>query len=215
MTPLADERAAVAEAAHRIAALVVGTAGNVSVRSGDLIAVSPTGCVLAELTADDVPVIDLTGTVVAGALAPTSETALHTRIYRETDALAVAHAHAPASTAVACTHDELPVLHYAQSLGLGGAIRVAPFAAFGTEELAANVVEAMAGRTAALLANHGSVAVGAELAQACERLELLEWCADLFARSIALGTPRPLSEGQQAEVAAVAAARSYGTTQAL
>ena len=81
---------------------------------------------LAELTADDVPVIDLTGTVVAGALAPTSETALHTRIYRETDALAVAHAHAPASTAVACTHDELPVLHYAQSLGLGGAIRVAP-----------------------------------------------------------------------------------------
>jgi L-fuculose-phosphate aldolase len=212
MTPLAEQRAALAEAAHRIAALVIGTAGNLSVRSGDLIAVSPTGCVLAELTAEDVPVIDLTGAVVAGSLAPTSETALHTRIYRETEAMAVAHAHAPASTAVACTHDELPVLHYAQSLGLGGAVRVAPFAAFGTEELAANVVQALAGRSAALLANHGSVAVGADLAQACERLELLEWCADLFARSIALGTPRPLSETQQAEVASVARAREYGST---
>ncbi|TDP97609.1 class II aldolase/adducin family protein [Labedaea rhizosphaerae] len=217
MIPLAAQRVALADAARRIAArgLVIGTAGNLSVRAGDLIAVSPTGCVLGELTADDVPVIDLTGAVVAGSLAPTSETALHTRIYRETGALAVAHAHAPASIAVACTHEELPVLHYAQSLGLGGAVRVAPFASFGTEELAAAVVEALAGRGAALLANHGSVAVGASIEQACERLELLEWCADLYARAVALGTPRPLTEAQQAEVAAVAAARNYGTTQAL
>jgi len=214
MTLLTDERAALAQAARRIAArgLVIGTAGNLSVRSGDLIAVSPTGCVLAELTADDVAVIDLTGAVVAGSLAPTSETALHTRIYRSTDALAVAHAHAPASIAVACTQDELPVLHYAQSLGLGGAVRVAPFAPFGTEELAAAVVSALAGRSAALLANHGSVAVGASIEQACERLELLEWCADLFARSVALGTPRPLSETQQDAVALVARTREYGTT---
>lgn len=217
MTLLPDERAALAQAARRIAAagLVIGTAGNLSVRSGELIAVSPTGCVLAELTAEQVPVIDLSGAVVAGSLAPTSETALHTRIYRETEALAVAHAHAPASTAVACTHDELPVLHYAQSLGLGGAVRVAPFAAFGTEELAANVVEALAGRSAALLANHGSVAVGASIEQAGERLELLEWCADLFARSVALGTPRPLTQAQQDAVASEARTREYGTTRPL
>lgn len=217
MTLLADERAALAAAARRIAAagLVIGTAGNLSVRSGELIAVSPTGCALAALTAEQVPVIDLTGTVVTGPLAPTSETALHTRIYRETGAHAIAHAHAPASTAIACTHDELPVLHYAQSLGLGGAVRVAPFAAFGTEELAANVVEALAGRSAALLANHGSVAIGASIEQACERLELLEWCAELFARSVALGTPRPLTQAQQDEVASVAEARKYGTTRAI
>ena len=217
MIPLVAERAALAAGARRLAArgLVIGTAGNLSVRSGELIAVSPTGCVLAELAADDVPVIDPSGAVVAGSLAPTSETALHTRIYSSSDAVAVAHAHAPASIAVACTQDELPVLHYAQSLGLGGAVRVAPFAAFGTEELAAAVVEALAGRSAALLANHGSVAVGASVEQACERLELLEWCAELYARAVALGTPRPLTQAQQDAVAAVATARNYGTTQPL
>ena len=91
-------------------------------------------------------------------------------------------------------------------------MRVAPFAPFGTGELAEAVVAALDGRTAALMANHGSVAVGATIDEACERLELLEWCADLFARSVALGTPRPLTEAQQAAVAEVARSRDYGTT---
>ena len=93
---------------------------------------------------------------------PTSELSLHLGVYADTDTAAVVHTHAPWSTAVACVLDELPVLHYQQLL-LGGAVRVAPYATFGTPELAAIVREALAGRQAALMANHGSVAVGASL----------------------------------------------------
>ena len=90
-------------------------------------------------------------------LAPTSELDLHLGVYADTGAAAVVHTHAPFSTAVACVLDELPVIHYQQLL-LGGAVRVAPYATFGTPELAAHVRDALADRQAALMANHGSVA---------------------------------------------------------
>ena len=98
------------------------------------------------------------------------------------------HTHAPYSTAVACVLDELPVLHYQQLL-LGGAIRVAPYATFGTPELAAAVREALDGRQAALMANHGSVAIGGSLDAAVENALLLEWLAALHHRASALGHP--------------------------
>ena len=123
---LADEREAVASASRHLAekGLVIGTAGNISARCGDLVAVTPTGSDLATVTAEMVTVIDLDGNVVDGDLAPTSEVPLHTGIYRATNALAITHAHAMASTALSCTHDELPPLHYS-CLSLGGAPRTA------------------------------------------------------------------------------------------
>ena len=104
---LADERRALAEAGRRLAArgLVIGTGGNLSVRVGDLVAVTPTGCALGELTADKMTVIDLDGTVTDGDLAPTSEVPLHLAIYRGTFASAVAHTHAPTSTAIGLVAD--------------------------------------------------------------------------------------------------------------
>ena len=121
------------------------------------------------------------------------------------------HTHAPYSTAVACVLDELPVLHYQQLL-LGGAVRVAPYATFGTPELAAAVREALAGRQAALMANHGSVAVGGSLDAAVENALLLEWLAALHHRASALGTPRVLTAEEQDEVVRAALSRGYGTT---
>ena len=123
---LADEREAVAGASRHLAekGLVIGTAGNISARHGDLIAVTPTGADLGTVTAEMVTVIDLDGEVVDGDLAPTSEVPLHTGIYAATNALAITHAHAMASTALSCCHDELPPLHYS-CLGLGGAPRTA------------------------------------------------------------------------------------------
>lgn len=210
---LEAEREAVVTAGRRVAerGLVVGTSGNLSVRSGDLVAVSPTGAALGELEPELVPVIDLNGAVVEGDLAPTSETALHTLIYRTTDARAIAHVHAMASTAVSCTHDELPVIHYYQ-LMLGGPVRTAPFAAFGTEELAKNVTAALDGSTAALMQNHGSVAHGTSLAEACDRVELLEWLCELYSRSLALGTPRQLTQQDIEAVIHAALSRGYGAT---
>jgi L-fuculose-phosphate aldolase len=207
-------REEVAAASRRLAAegLLIGTAGNVSVRDGDRVAISGTGVVLADCTADDVTVVTLEGEVVEGALVPSSERGLHLGLYAGTDAAAVVHTHAPYSTAVACVLAELPVLHYQQLL-LGGPVRVAPYQTFGTPELAAATLTALEGRQAALLANHGSVAVGSSLATAVENALLLEWLAALHHRASVLGTPRVLTEAQQADVITQALNAHYGTTQ--
>ena len=207
-------REQVAAASRRLAAegLLIGTAGNVSAREGDRIAVTGTGVVLGECTADDVTVVSSTGEVLEGALVPTSELGLHLGVYAGTESGAVVHTHAPYSTAAACVLVELPVLHYQQLL-LGGEVRVAPYATFGTPELADGVLAALDGRQAALMANHGSVAVGATLAKAVENALLLEWLAALHHRASALGTPRVLTEEQQLDVVTQALKRNYGTTQ--
>ncbi len=209
---LAEEREAVAAASRHLAeaGLVIGTAGNISARKDDLVAVTPTGADLADVTAEMVTVIDLVGDVVDGDLAPTSEVPLHTGIYRATDARAITHAHAMASTALSCTHDELPALHYS-CLGLGGAPRTAAYATFGSQELADNVVEALKGRNAAMMQNHGSVAYASKMSDAIERLELLEWLAELYWRASSMGTPRVLTDKDFEAIIVSAMERGYGS----
>ena len=209
-------RADVAAAARRLAAegLLIGTAGNVSARVPDseLVAVTATGVVLGECDVDQVSVVDLAGAPVAGDLVPTSELDLHLAVYAATGTGAVVHTHAPHGTAVACVEDRLPVLHYQQIL-LGGELRVAPYATFGTPELAAAVTDALIDRQAALMANHGTVAVGSTLAKALDNALLLEWLCALHLRAHALGTPRVLDEQQQVDVITQALALNYGTPQ--
>ncbi|OAH51129.1 class II aldolase/adducin family protein [Microbacterium oleivorans] len=211
-----DLRASVAAASRTLAehGLLIGTAGNVSARRGDVVAVTATGAVLADATVDDVTVVDLSGAVVEGFLAPTSELALHLGVLRAAPpdrVAAVVHTHAPKATALSLVLDELPVVHY-QQLTLGGALRVAPFHAFGTPELAAAVGAALDGRLAALMANHGAVALGPDLAGAIENALLLEWLADLYLRAAVVGVPRPLDDAQQQAVIAHATRLGYGTT---
>jgi L-fuculose-phosphate aldolase len=208
---LAEEREAVAGASRHLAeeGLVIGTAGNISARKGDLVAVTPTGADLGTVTAEMITVINLDGEIVDGELAPTSEVPLHTGIYAATNALAITHAHAMASTALSCTHDELPPLHYS-CLSLGGAPRTAPYATFGSQELADNVITALKGRNAAMMQNHGSVAYGSKMDEAVERLELLEWLAELFWRSSSLGTPRVLTDKDFEAIIVSAMERGYG-----
>jgi L-fuculose-phosphate aldolase len=218
---LAEERHALAEAGRRLAArgLVIGTGGNLSVRVGDLVAVTPTGGALGELTADQMTVIDLDGAVADGDLAPTSEVPLHLAIYRGTFASAVAHTHAPTSTALGLVADEIPLVHYGM-LNLGGVVRVAPYACYGTDELAAHVVKALEFKQAALMRNHGSIAIGSSLAKAMDNLELLEWAAQVYHQALLLsvGTgqpPRELSQQEQEEVITAALSAGYGTTKKL
>lgn len=210
---LAGEREQVAAACRRLAAagLLVGTAGNVSVRSGELVAVTATGAVLGELTAEQVTVLDLDGRVVHGELEPTSEVNLHLMVQAQQDAGAVVHTHSPMATALACVIDELPCIHY-QMLGLGGSVRVAPYATFGTEELAENVVTALQGRNAALMANHGAVTYARDIDTAVERALLLEWACTVYWRAVQVGTPRILDQAQQNAVIEAALRRGYGST---
>lgn len=202
-------RAGVVEACRELAAsgLVPGSAGNVSARAGDLVLVTPTGARLATLTADDLAVVDLAGKPVDGPLPPTSELPLHLAVYRSCDAGAVVHTHPPMATAVACVSDELPCIHYTL-LSLGGAIRVAPYATFGTAELAAGVVEALRARTAALMAGHGAVTHGSDIDAAMAATQLLEWACGVYVHACACGTPRVLAADEQAAVAAALA--DYG-----
>ena len=102
-------------------------------------------------------------------------------------------------------------MHY-QMLLLGGTVRVAPYATFGTPELAESVVEALEGRAAALMANHGAVIHAADPDAAVESALLLEWACEVYWRATAIGTPRVLDEDDRAAVVAAAVTRGYGTT---
>jgi L-fuculose-phosphate aldolase len=208
------EREQVAAASRRLAVerLVLGTAGNVSARGkNDLVAITPTGAVLAELQADQVSVVDMDGKLVEGDLQPTSELDLHLGVYRRYDARAVVHTHAAWATAIGCALDELPCVHY-QMLLLGGTVRVAPYRTFGTPELAEAVIEALDGRTAALMANHGALNYGASMDAALDGALLLEWACEVYWRAAALGEPRTLGEEDRQAVIEAVAQRSYGTT---
>lgn len=210
---LQREREQVAEACRRLAGdgLVLGTAGNVSARADELVAISPTGGVLAELTADQIAVVDLEGRQVEGELAPTSELDLHLGVYRRYGAGGVVHTHAPMATALSCVLDELPCIHY-QLLMLGGAVRVAPYRTFGTPELADAVLDALDGRMAALMANHGAIAYGNDVDAAVEQSLLLEWGCSVYWHAAQIGTPRALDEEELQAVVNAVVTRNYGTT---
>jgi L-fuculose-phosphate aldolase len=209
------ERQQVAGASRRLAAerLVLGTAGNVSARRGDRVAITPTGAVLAELEPDQVSVVELdSGRLLEGELEPTSEVDLHLGVYRRYGAGAVVHTHAPWATAIACAIDELPCVHY-QLLTLGGTVRVAPYRTFGTPELADAVLDALDGRTAALMANHGALNFAGDLGTAVDGALLLEWACEVYWRAAAL-RPEPRVLGAQERQAVIDAVtrRGYGTT---
>jgi L-fuculose-phosphate aldolase len=209
---LEDERNQIAAASRRLAAegLVLGTAGNLSTRREDLVAITPTGAELESLEPEQVTVVDLGGSIVAGELEPSSELGLHLGVYRRYEAGGVVHTHAPMATALSCVLDELPCVHY-QMLLLGGPVRVARYETFGTPELAESVLEALEGRAAALMANHGAIAYGASLSGAIELSFLLEWACSVYWHAAALGSPRILDEGQRTAVIEAAVERRYGT----
>jgi L-fuculose-phosphate aldolase len=198
---LERERERVAAAGRRLAHsdLVVGSAGNASLRAGDLIAITSAGSVLADLTPDDIVVVDSSGGQVVGSTAPSSELGLHLGIYERFEARGIAHTHAPISTALACVIDELPVVHYHMVL-LGGSVRVAPYARYGTAELASATLAALEERSAALMANHGAVTFADDVESAVDKALLLEWACSVYWHAAAIGQPRVLDVSQVAAV---------------
>ncbi|WP_210575606.1 class II aldolase/adducin family protein [Streptomyces sp. GESEQ-4] len=181
--------------------LVVGTSGNVSLRVGGTVLVTPSGVPYDRLTPDDVTGVDLDGRQVLGTLVPTSELPMHLAVHRTTDARAVVHTHAVHATAVSTLVTELPAIHY-MTEALGGPVRVAPYATYGSDELAENMLQALSDRSACLLQNHGTMAYGATLDQAYDRTAQLEWMCRLWltASSVPGLSPSLLSAEQLREV---------------
>lgn len=207
---LTEQREQIAATARQLAAegMALGTAGNLSIRVGDHVAITGTGAVLARLTAADVSVIEMDGSLVSGTRGPSAEVALHLGIYREFGAGAVVHTHPPTASSLSALLDEIPVVHY-QMMWLGGSIRVAPYATFGTQLLASLALDALEDRTAALLAHHGAITYGADLAEAVDRTMLLEWACGVYWRAATLGTPRALTDEDQQAVLDAAQLRGH------
>lgn len=208
---VAAARAAVVRYGLRLVAdgLVVGAAGNISIRLGDTIVMSPSGLNYDQVTEDSVNVLSATGDILDGTGRRSSEWPMHRRIYDLTEARAVVHTHSPFSVAVGTICDEIPAVHYSV-LRLGGpTVRVAAYTTFGSDGLAGNVAAALEDRFAALLQNHGTIAYGATIEEAYDRAQLLEWLAEVYWRARLIGTPRILSAQELAAVSEAARRHRY------
>lgn len=211
----AGDRQALVDGSAAIGAtgMVVGSAGNLSLRRGDRVLITPRGAELDAVEPADLVEVSLAhGTVApdhASASRPSSETPLHRSIYAAVDAGAIVHTHAHYCTVLSALVDEIPAVHYVIT-AFGGPVRVAGYETFGTDALAASVSAALQDRRAALMANHGAVVAGRDIEHAVALAIQLEWLASVYYHALCVGTPRILSDAQLRDVVQQAGALRYG-----
>jgi len=178
-----------------------GSSGNASVRVDGGMLVTASALAYDAMEVEDVVFVDTAGGS-HGRCRPSSEWPFHQAIYAERpDVRAVVHLHSPAATALATLRRGIPAFHYMVALA-GGPIRCSPYALFGSDALAVHTVEALRDRRAALLGNHGQIAVGDDLASALELAHEVECLADQYLRALAVGGPVLLSDDELAEALA-------------
>lgn len=193
--------------------LTHGTSGNVSVRrDASSLFISPTGMPYAALAADDVPLLAHSGRWV-GRRQPSSEWRFHRDILRaRSDAGAIVHTHSRYATALACTGRGIPAFHYMVAVAGGGDIRCAPYHTFGSQELSDAAVAALDGRRACLLANHGLIALGTDLAAALALAGEVENLAAQYCAALAIGRVELIADAQMQK--ALEKYRCYGRQEA-
>jgi L-fuculose-phosphate aldolase len=180
-----------------------GRSGNVSARCGHVFVVTPSALPYDRMTPQDLVAMTLDGAIAEGARAPSTEWPFHRDIYRaRPEVTAIVHTHAPFATTLACLDRGIPAFHYMVAAAGGRDIRCARYATFGTDELACNVVEALADRKACLLAHHGMIAVGASLEAALALAVEVEALAEMYWRALQVGEPRLLSNDEMDRVLA-------------
>ncbi len=194
--------------------LVHGTSGNVALRrDAQRFFVSPTGMPYDEVEPDDVPLVDLSGRWF-GRRRPSSEWRLHRDMFAaRPDIEAIVHTHSPEATSLACTGRGIPAFHYMVAVAGGADIRCAPYRTFGTQELSDAALAALQGRKACLLANHGVIAVGTDLAAALALAGEVENLAAQYRRALSLGSIRILDAAEMDRV--IEKFRSYGKQEAV
>jgi L-fuculose-phosphate aldolase len=203
MAPAFDDsaRAALVAGARRVAeaGLVVGSAGNLSLRSGERVLITRGGSELDALAHEDCVEVGLNESAIPedhrSGRQPSSELALHLAIYGATDAAAIVHTHSHFATVLSTVVEELPAIHYTIN-HFGGPVRVARYETFGTQELAASVIEALRDRSGALMANHGAVLTGRDVQDAAAKAILLEWLASVYYHARLFGAPSILTAAE-------------------
>lgn len=191
--------------------LTHGTAGNISVRHGDRLLITPSAVPYAELEPEMIASMPLEGEAgeYEGPLKPSTEWHFHQDIVRaRSDVGAVVHAHAPYATVLAIARKAIPAVHYMIAAFGGEDIRCAAYARFGSRELSRLAVKALDGRNGCLLANHGMIAVGPSLSKAMWLAFELETLARQHYQALLIGGPVLLTKKEIAEAAAAFA--GYG-----
>jgi L-fuculose-phosphate aldolase len=185
------------------------TAGNISMRFGKGMLITPSGVDPDAMQADHIAEVAFDGSY-SGPLKPSSEWALHAALYQaRPEARAIVHAHPTYCVAISCLREPIPPFHYMVASFGGNEVPCAPYAPFGTQALAQEVAGTM-GQTysACLMANHGMIAIGATLAAAFGKTEKLEVLAHQYQLARTIGAPVLLSEDDMATVHE--AYKSYG-----
>jgi L-fuculose-phosphate aldolase len=199
-----SERRQIADFGRRLisAGLTTGTGGNLSIvdRGRSAVAISPSGVAYETMTPEDVVVMDIDGHVRHGRRKPSSEWPFHLALYRKRpDFNAVVHTHSIYATTLACLHWDIPAVHYLVAFS-GKKVPCAPYATFGSDELARCVSEAMTETNAALMANHGLAAAGKDLPAAFAVAEQIELVARIYYQARCAGTPEILPEAEMTRV---------------
>lgn len=201
---LAEQREQLVEYGRKLirSGLTTGSGGNLSVydRQQGLIAITPSGIEYDQLDSADIVILDRHGSRVAGERKPSSELNFHLAIYASrADVSAVVHTHSVYATTLACMHWEIPAVHYLVAFS-GDKVPLAPYATFGSPELANNLVNALSDFNAVLLANHGLVGVGGSLDGAFNVAEEIELVARIYYQTKTLGQPVLVEEAEMARV---------------
>jgi L-fuculose-phosphate aldolase len=198
-------RRAVVETAQAMSreGLSPGRSGNVSARCGAGALITPSGLPYETLTPEQIVLIRGDGSTAPGALLPSSEWQLHLAVYAtHPSAEAIVHCHSPNATALACAGRPIPAFHYMVAVAGGVDIPLAPYATFGTRELADAVAATLEGRRACLLAHHGQIAFGRDLARALDLAREVEVLAMQYIKTLQIGGGPVLGEAAMAEVLA-------------
>jgi L-fuculose-phosphate aldolase len=200
----AEAKEALVQYGQKMAAnrLTTGSGGNLSVinRRTRQVAITPSGLDYFEMTPDDIVMCDLQGNVKQGKRKPSSEINFHLALYHHrADIGAVVHTHSVYAGTLACLHLEIPAVHYL--VGFSGTnVPLAPYATFGTPELARSLTSTIGDCNAVLLANHGLVSVGPNIATAFTVAEEIEFVAQIYYQTLIAGDPKILTEAQMSEV---------------
>ena len=179
-----------------------GTAGNASVRCGEDILITPSALPVAEISEQDVVLMDKEGKVLQGRK-PSSEWRFHCDILNARPEIgAVLHMHSTYATTIACLGHDVPAVHYHIAIAGGDSIRCTPYTIFGEQNLSDLALEALHGRKACLLGNHGMIALGKDLDEALSVAQEVEFLCEVYWRTLAVGGPKILSAQQMHAVQA-------------
>ena len=179
-----------------------GTAGNASVRCGEDILITPSALPVAEMSEQDVVLMDKEGKVLQGRK-PSSEWRFHCDILNARPEIgAVLHMHSTYATTIACLGHDVPAVHYHIAIAGGDSIRCTPYTIFGEQNLSDLALEALHGRKACLLGNHGMIALGKDLDEALSVAQEVEFLCEVYWRTLAVGGPKILSAQQMHAVQA-------------